>query len=132
MIDNDRKKLVRFHPQLDSSTFQTLQNWIFHNEKKIQLDEKEVLNLLNKSHVDSLLLIQFDTALLTSTFNADKVTQIHFNGFAFSFDTTKVATVVGVYFSDESERITGWREFLVFIRHGSGYAISKRAIVSEY
>lgn len=131
-IDNDSKRLVRFHSNLDSSTYQTLQNWIFHNENKIQSGDKEVLNLLNKPHVDSLVLMKYDTTLLPSISNAHKVTQIHFNGFTFNSDTTKIAVVVGVYFGDEDESITGWQEFLVFSKQGSSYTISKRGIVTEY
>src|SRR5690606_25977423 len=103
--------------------YQTLQNWIRHNENKISSGDKEVLNMLNKSQVDSLLFIKYDTTLFTSASKVDKVTQIHFNGFAYSYDTTKIATVVGVYFGDEGERITGWKEFLVFSRQGSSYTI---------
>ncbi|HEX5153552.1 MAG TPA: hypothetical protein VFW07_19015 [Parafilimonas sp.] len=132
MVNNDSKTLVRFHSKLDSSTYQTLRNWISHNETKIQSGDKEILNLLNKSYVDSLLLIKYDTTLLTSASNADKIIQIHFNGFVLNSDTTKIATVIGVYLGDEDEMITGWKEFLVFSRQGNRYIISKKDIVTEY
>ena len=87
--------------------------------------------MLNKTHVDSLLF-KYDTTLLTHASNADKVTQIHFDGFAFNSDTTKIATVVGVYFGDEGEMISGWKEFLVFSRQGNSFTLTKRGIVVEY
>jgi hypothetical protein len=115
VLETDSKKLVRFHSQLDSTTYETLQNWITHNQNDVNASEVDVLSQLKLPKVDSNFLAKFDTTLTDFT-GKDKTIQVHFNGFSFNHDTTNIATVVGVYFGYESERITGWKEFVIFTR----------------
>jgi hypothetical protein len=124
-------KVVHFYPQLDKSTYQMLQTWITYNHKKVEPSEKSILNQLMYENVDSLILSQFDTTIMQSSIT-DNAVQVHFNGFSFNDDTTQIATVIGVYFGAESERMTGWEEFIIFRRIGNAITIKNKGGIVEY